>query len=411
MKLISLGKIDKKFFLIILLYLTINITNSIISFYFRKNENAQIKNIILIKLLNSFCYIFFGIPEYIMRKKYFKKNKEDKYENNNDKKVLYIYKYPYKHNNYKNLLTLVLMLILLYLSKIGFSLLSSQCSEYLKFDSEEYFIIIYLLYLYLIYRIILKTIFYRHENLSLIILIISGLIMVIFQIFYVKKVKFSFPGDLLNLIAIFIYPIFTTLTYYFQKQYMEYKYYSPYFICFLTGLIYITISIIILCVFLNINLDDNSVFHQLTWKDDISNGYILVLYLIRSFCYAFNSFIQMKIIDDFTIFYIFILIAFDEFIVNIMKIEDFDSIELIVSIIIFILKMFAILVFVEIIELNFCGLNTNLKKNIIDRGINEINLIYDISDNSTNENDNSYNNIQADTINNNNRHFSTNTIY
>ena len=73
--------------------------------------------------------------------------------------------------------------------------------------------------------------------------------------------------------------------------------------------------------------------------------------------------------------------------------------------------MFAILVFVEIIELNFCGLNTNLKKNIIDRGINEINLIYDISDNSTNENDNSYNNIQADTINNNNRYFSTNTIY
>ena len=78
MKLISLGKIDKKFFLIILLYLTISIINSIISFYFRKNENAQIKNIILIKLLNSFCYIFFGIPEYIMRKKYFKKNKEDK---------------------------------------------------------------------------------------------------------------------------------------------------------------------------------------------------------------------------------------------------------------------------------------------------------------------------------------------
>ena len=73
--------------------------------------------------------------------------------------------------------------------------------------------------------------------------------------------------------------------------------------------------------------------------------------------------------------------------------------------------MFAILVFVEIIELHFCGLNTNLKKNIIDRGINEINLIYDISDNSTNENDNSYNNIQADTINNNNRYFSTNTIY
>ena len=44
------------------------------------------------------------------------------------------------------------------------------------------------------------------------------------------------------------------------------------------------------------------------------------------------------------------------------------------------IEIFAILVFIEIIELNFCSLNINLKKNIINRAGSDINSIYKASE-------------------------------
>ena len=53
----------------------------------------------------------------------------------------------------------------------------------------------------------------------------------------------------------------------------------------------------------------------------------------------------------------------------------FNTIDLIVNLVTYSVEIFAVLVFIETIELNFCGLNMNLKKNIIFRADNELYLI------------------------------------
>ena len=57
---------------------------------------------------------------------------------------------------------------------------------------------------------------------------------------------------------------------------------------------------------------------------------------------------------------------------------------MIILIILNIIELFFTLVFLEIIELNFCGLNTNTKRNIIERAINDFN--FDLEENEIEDN-------------------------
>ncbi len=52
------------------------------------------------------------------------------------------------------------------------------------------------------------------------------------------------------------------------------------------------------------------------------------------------------------------------------------------------IEIFECLVFIEIIELNFCGLDLNIKKSIIRRSVIEVNTIYNIDEEENEEEDN-----------------------
>ena len=93
---------------------------------------------------------------------------------------------------------------------------------------------------------------------------------------------------------------------------------------------------------------------------------------------------QMKILNDYTVFHIMLFFSITVFISNISNIIlDFNINDFILVIITFPFEIFFILVFVEIIELNFCGLNSNLKKNIIERGSEEIDSLFEEKDDYT----------------------------
>ena len=62
-------------------------------------------------------------------------------------------------------------------------------------------------------------------------------------------------------------------------------------------------------------------------------------------------------------------------------------------IITFLIEILSVFIFLEIIELNFCGLNHNLRKNIISRSIDEDKLIYEINDDADEVDDNSENDL------------------
>ena len=82
---------------------------------------------------------------------------------------------------------------------------------------------------------------------------------------------------------------------------------------------------------------------------------------------------------SFSAFHLILLSSFGEIIDFMYKmILHFEITVLIVNIITYSLEIIAVLVFIETIELNFCNLNVNLKKNIIFRADNEIDNIYNI---------------------------------
>ena len=128
-------------------------------------------------------------------------------------------------------------------------------------------------------------------------------------------------------------------------------FFSPFLICFLIGLVNSIVSLILLFIFLNIDCGDYKIC-------------LLLRHLV--------------------IFFFFI--EFNDNILEIIgKFEDFKFIIIIITSLI---EVFAIFIFYEKIELNFCGLNVNLKKNIIYRAESDIYSILDINEEKEDENDN-----------------------
>ena len=163
---------------------------------------------------------------------------------------------------------------------------------------------------------------------------------------------------------------------YIPKYYMEYNYYSPLFIVFLIGFIFTFLSFIILVIFLFIDCGDSDNCKILFKGLSISNNIFIFLYIFKSILNSIRFFIEIKFINTFTVFHIIILTIFKVLIFNIIKIiSDYNPYELIIIIVTTSFEIFGIFVFIEIIELNFCGLNLNLKMNIMNRAKSEINLL------------------------------------
>ena len=161
---------------------------------------------------------------------------------------------------------------------------------------------------------------------------------------------------------------------------MKYNFYSPYFICSLIGIIYSIISLVILIIFRNkdCSKDDNicKSLSEIKIDNNILNYILLILY---GFIYASEHFVKFYIMYSFSAFHLILLSSFGEIIDFMYKmILHFEITVLIVNIITYSLEIIAVLVFIETIELNFCNLNVNLKKNIIFRADNEIDNIYKI---------------------------------
>ena len=104
---------------------------------------------------------------------------------------------------------------------------------------------------------------------------------------------------------------------------------------------------------------------------------MIIFYIIKSILNSIRFFIEIKFIYDFTVFHLVIFIILKVLFSNIIQIilNPFKPYVLIIIIITSLFEIFAISVFVEIIELNFCGFNKNLKMNIMNRANTEINLL------------------------------------
>ena len=291
-------------------------------------------------------------------------------------------------------------LIISNLIEVTFNKMSANNKNEKNEENQEKdinFIFIELLLIFLLSKCFTED-YYKHQNVSIILEIIIGFIKTIF--FTIKDKTYQIPNFtiivILNIINYFLYSVY----YLYIKGLMKFKFISPYKSNFMIGVINASLIIIIyiiisFTIFGKKRNDDNIYYYDNIYdlfenisKIDPINAILLTL---LPFAYGIYALLINKIIYDFTLYHIYIPLLFERFIREI--INQTDAFDITILTICFTFELIIILVFLEIIEVNFCGLNENLKRNIESRGIIDSSLInkyddeYDDNESYTNKNE------------------------
>ena len=222
------------------------------------------------------------------------------------------------------------------------------CHHITQYDSDNYQINAkqynnIFLFFFLFDFILLKKNLYSHHILSI---IINSIIPIFLFISSIGNEEF-----LINFIYFIRY--YVIALFYFLIKLMNNKYFiNIYLFGFFSGLIKIIFYFIDSSHKQNINKIKNQIL------------FLIFNYLI----YVFHHFFKYKIIFKFEPIHSFLCIFMGKFLIQLIILKFPYKLYYGLSII-------SGLIYLEIIELNFLGLNINLKKNIIERGIKENNDI------------------------------------
>ena len=264
--------------------------------------------------------------------------------------------------------------------------LQKELSFTIIHDSENNVWIFDLIFFTFFSKFILNEKFYTHQYLSLALIIVL-LITSIFVLDY-KTIKEK-PGDFFLVLYIeFVYSINHVL----NKYIMDRKFCTPYEVSFYEGLFCLIINIILLSVFSNVEIPKGSgvlkiFFHKNCdgkYYIDNFNYYIKNFNTREFFAFFFSginkvsyNLFSLFTIKHFTPSHVIIILFFCEieyFVKTMMR----GHIE--VAIFLFIILFFLILVFTEIIELNFLGISKNTRRNIRERAAQSENSSSRLSD-------------------------------
>ena len=214
--------------------------------------------------------------------------------------------------------------------------------------------------------ILLKYKYYIHHIIAIIIFIIMGNMCDLILGYYSEMIDSGW----LIIFFEFISLIFDVVHYYYQKYMMEALYYPYWRICFCLGLGFFAANTILLIYVLS---DKNSSF-----------------FMAQAFYYYFEDFSVGKMIGKQILVIVFSIINTELSILNIYyfnpnfllicyQISKFVQVLIdekapgkYYCIIYFIVQFFSLMIYLEIIEMNFCGLNKNTKRNIQIRSDNEL---------------------------------------
>jgi hypothetical protein len=214
----------------------------------------------------------------------------------------------------------------------------------------------YIIFLSLFSYWILKNKLYKHHYISIIIIVIIGFLYnVVLDKFSKKNIEKYYKYYLTNILNGILY----SLVFVLYKYMMINKFIKSYEILFFEGLFESILSIITLIVTTNCGLIDNF------WDfiDDLDKKEIIIYIGMIFAQFAFYSF-KLIIIDIFTVFYIFLLNILSELMIFIFYMDKFKKTIVILSFFCISFILFITLVFIELIELNFCGLSHMTKNNM-----------------------------------------------
>ena len=203
---------------------------------------------------------------------------------------------------------------------------------------------------------ILKMKLYKHHYISIISIDIMGILYNVLS----NRFDSDIIGDNYIFYLIFSFgEILAYISYVLYKYLMYIKYIKSYEILFYQGLIELPLSIITLIITTSIGKIDN--FWDYYDQLDSTEIIVFIFLVIINFIYASNIYI---IIDIFSPFHVFILYILSDTMTAFLHVTQVPYKIFIFAVILLIFSMIMSLIFVEVIELNFCDISKMTKRNI-----------------------------------------------
>ena len=222
-----------------------------------------------------------------------------------------------------------------------------------------------ILFLSLFSRFILKLRLYKHHFLSIIMIGAFSFIDLSFDIIYYK-------GNFLKSIMNNLTHILFNLSYVLYKYFMLFKYLNYIEIVTFEGIIELFFGIITLIITTSIGYDN---FMEFIYSINKNEVLYHILFVFLEFLYYL---IVIKIIDNYSAFHIFLFNLSSELLISLInlilskaigfsilsKTISKPSYVFIINIIIIIVCIFSIMIYLEIIELNFFNLSSKIKRHL-----------------------------------------------
>ena len=357
-KLITLGKIDKKFLLIFAAIVIRGISELTVEMKFTESSSTNIDNVITIGIYS--LGLFLSFPLFIAYRIINRKNKENNgllssFNQNNINHVIS------KYDKIKSIVKKFLWVLLISVVDFG-----SAVFNYTIFTPsiEITFItiIINAIFMNFAYFWVFKIKLYKHHYTSIIVFAILAILMFIIdfiiKVFDTKKISYSeYLETTFYLILEFALTFFSFIL---EKYFMVKTYVRLYEYLFVQGIIELILSAILISVLTKLNLLADFSHYWAMFKNEEGRNVALIFI----FCVYYS--ILFLVIDVFTPFHVVLIYLFQGvlfLLYNGVVLFHENKIYLVYSIFIS-FCLFFIFVYLEIIELNFWGLSRMIKKNI-----------------------------------------------
>ena len=215
---------------------------------------------------------------------------------------------------------------------------------------------------------LLKYKYYKHHIISLIIFTIFGIISEIFLGDFENM-----DGSYFIIKFIRILEVAANATFFCYQKYMMEKLYYPYWnIAFIPGIVMLSISGSLLIMALIDSNKENSTtsfiasFYSFYRESD--TGLIIGKLIIDFVIHIILCPLSILVIFYFTPNFILIIFQLTRITKNLID----NSVDKLFCIVFYLIQFFALMIHLEILELNFCGLNKYTKRNIDRRGADDV---------------------------------------
>lgn len=320
-----------------------------------------------------------------------------------------------------NYFKIIVIFSLFYFGKIACSSLDNMGYNRIKLWTLEF------IFLYFFAKKIIHRDIYTHQKISLISLLFCCSIIYIINSFIplsnkdctllsgdnkteCEMLTINIYNDIINKLGEFYIPIFI-LIYIFamvsnayssikSKWFMDIKYITIYKILLYVGGVGLIYSIILLIIISNIPCSENDIIHYicrfnyggklfydnyniLSEIESNNNLYIDIFVIIplSLLCSFLNTYFEFLIIRDLDPFYIipidsifFLILEIIDYCMTYSLADSYRNSKFVCQILSNSIDIFFSCIYLEIIELHFCKLDLFIKKNIVFRGIEDINL-------------------------------------